>query len=221
MRNLAQEVVEMGDKKECFVVDLVGTINATFKTLARQMGIDDAAEVARGINSGEWVVVRAKKFWREGDLICFEVTSHATTGAEWNQLYGFKIGEIARSLLLSPGFKPTSGVTTKVAVLPGTLFADANRTTENIRAEADGRDLAKIVINPEVACLILEKFSEEDLKEMGLGWIIAMHNPIMGSGGSPRILGVYRLDGGCRLGAFYDGPDGRWDRGIGFAFVVS
>ena len=48
----------------------------------------------------------------------------------------------------------------------GILFEDSNRISKNIRAEAEHRNLEKP--NAEVACLIREKFTDEELKNMGL-----------------------------------------------------
>ena len=72
----------------------------------------------------------------------------------------------------------------------------------------------------EVSCLIRDMFTDEQLKEMGLWYIVTMHEPIKDSDGDPRLLHAYRLDGGGWLGAHYDRPDGEWNGSGGFAFVV-
>jgi len=41
------------------------------------------------------------------------------------------------------------------------------------------------------------------------------------SNGNPDLLDANRYDDGRRLDAYYDNPDNRWNRGLGFAFVVS
>jgi hypothetical protein len=150
------------------------------------------------------------------------VTSDGTTGAEWIdrlEKKGFRVGDYAKSVLRSKDFKPTKGVTTEIAILKGMIFDDSNRITRNIRAEADKRKLT--TLNAEVACLIRETFSDDDIKAMGLIWIVAMHDPIKDSDGDPLLLRVCRDDGGRWLSTFYDDPDGGWDRGSGFAFAVS
>lgn len=166
---------------------------------------------------------RFKKRWREEDkTIYFEVTSDGTTGEAWITSLtnkGFCLSDYAKQLLCSEDFIPTNGVTYKIAVLKGMLFEDSNRTTENIRAEAEGRSFA--TSPPEVACLIRDKISDEELEAMGLYWIITMHEPIKDSDGGPGLLGAGRGGGGGRLGTYYDYPDYRWSRGGGFAFVVS
>jgi hypothetical protein len=122
-------------------------------------------------------------------------------------------------VLRSPDFKPTSGVTTEVAVLKGMLFEDNDRITKKIRAEADKRKLSKP--NAELACLIREKFTDKEIEAMGLWYIVAMHEPINDSGGEPSLLNASRYDVGRWLGAYYGRPGSRWGRDSGFAFAVS
>ncbi|MEX1120240.1 MAG: hypothetical protein WEB94_00595 [Candidatus Paceibacterota bacterium] len=123
--------------------------------------------------------------WREeDDVIYFSVTSDGTTGEDWIKRLkgnGFRVGDYAKQVLRSPDFKPTSGVTTEVAVLKGMLFEDNVRITKKIRAEADKRKLGKP--EPELACLIRLKFTDKEIEAMGLIWIFAMHEPINDSGG--------------------------------------
>ncbi len=94
--------------------------------------------------------------WREEDgAIYFSVVSGGTTGENWIKRLpgtGFRVGYYAKKVLRSPDFKPTSGVTTEVAVLKGMLFEDNDRITNKIRAQADRRKLSKP--NAELACLI-------------------------------------------------------------------
>jgi len=161
--------------------------------------------------------------WREEEeVIYFEVTSDGTTGEQWIKRLeekGFRVSDYAKSLLLSSDFKPTSGVTYKVAVLPGTLFADSDRITKKICIEAEPRRLAKP--NPEVACLTRDKFSDEDLEEMGFWYIVTFHDPIKDSDGDPRLLAVDRVGSGRWLGAGYGNPNFGWLSSTGFALVVS
>lgn len=165
---------------------------------------------------------RLTRSWHEQDgVIYFSVTSDGTTGHQWIdrlEKKGSQLSDYAKRTLRSDDFKPTNGVTTKVAVLKGMLFEDNDRITKKIRAEADRRKLEKP--NAEVACLIREKFSDEDIEAMGLWWIVAMHEPI-DSDGSPGLLGAGRDDGGRWLGACYVRPGGGWRRFHGFAFAVS
>ncbi len=171
---------------------------------------------------GELSVSEPTHSWREqDDVIYFSVTSDGTTGKQWIKRLegnGFRVEDYAKQVLRSPSFKPTSGVTTEVAVLKGMLFTDNDRITKKIRAEADTRKLSKP--NAELACLIREKFTDEEIKQMGLRCIVAMHKLINDSGGVPSWLGVCDFDG-CWLSACCVRPDFGWNRDYGFAFVVS
>jgi hypothetical protein len=193
-----------------------GQLNAIVKKLG---GYDGAIKFLQGKLS----VSEPTRNWREQDgVIYLSVTSDGTTGPQWIERLegkGFRIGDYAKRVLRLPDFKPTSGVTTEIAILKGMLFEDNDRITKKIRAEADKRKLTKP--NAEVACLIRENFSDEEIEAMGLWWIVAMHEPIKGSGGDPYLLGADRDGGGRWLSACYDGPDDGWSRGLGFAFVVS
>jgi len=194
-----------------------GQLNAIVKMLGGEEG---ALKFLRG----ELAVSKPSCSWREEDgIIYFSVTSDGTTGEDWIKRRlegnGFRVGDYAKQALRSPDFKPTSGVTTEVAVLKGTLFEDNDRITKKIRAEADKRKLSKP--NAEVACLVREMFTDEELEAMGLVWIIAMHDPINDSGGGPSLLSAGRVGVGRWLRACYGEPGGRWGREDGFAFVAS
>ena len=180
-------------------------------------------EGAKAFLRGETTVTEPTKSWREQNgVIYFSVTSDGTTGEEWiGRLEGkkYNVGSYAKSVLRNSDFKPTKGVTTEVAVLKGMLFEDNDRITSKIRTEAEGRKLEKP--NAEIACLIREKFTDKEIEEMGLWWIVAMSDTINDSDGDPLLLGASRLGGGRYLVAYYDRPDDGWGRGDGFAFAVS
>src|SRR5205823_5456039 len=131
---------------------------------------------------------------------------------------GFNVSDYAKSVLRSPDFKPTKCVNTEVAVLKGMLFENNDRITSKIRVEADKRKLSKP--NAEIACLIREMFSDEDIKAMGLWSIVLMHEPIKDSDGTPNLLGSGHEDSYWLVG-YTVSPRSRWDRGGGFAFAVS
>lgn len=171
----------------------------------------------------ELVLVKPNHKWCEyGGIIYFSVTSDGTTGEGWItrlESRGFRVGEYAKQLLRSADFKPTTGVTTDIAALKGTLFEDDDRITKKIRTLARG--LKFEAPNAEVACLIRDKFSDEEIEAMGLTWIITMHEPIEDSDGYPGLLGAGRDGSGRWLRAYSGRPDDRWVRDDGFAFAVS
>jgi hypothetical protein len=160
--------------------------------------------------------------WTEKDgMIYFSVTSDGTSGPDWITRLegkGFQLSKWTKDVLNSSDFRPSpSGTTHNCAVLRGELFSDENRITKKIRAEAGRRKFGKP--NAEVACLIRENFSDDEIKAMGLWWLVTMHEPINDSVGGPDLLGARRYDVGRRLYACYDGPGNRWAREVGFVFV--
>ena len=196
-----------------------GQLNAIVKLLKKQAGEDGPERFLRS----ELTVSEPARSWREQDgVIYFSVTSDGTTGEAWIKRLeekGFRLSDYAKSVLRSPDFKPTSGVTTEIAVLKGMLFEDNDRITKKIRAEADRRNLTKPYA--EVACLIREKFTDQEIEAMGLWWVVAMHEPIKDSDGDPDLLLTRRSGGGLWLDAYYGMPVRGWVRDYGFAFVVS
>lgn len=166
--------------------------------------------------------VHIQNVWiEENGYILFKVTSDGTTGPEWFsrlEQKGFRVSPWAKNVLCSPEFKPTSDITTEIAILPGTLWNDDEGITSVIRAEAAARKL--LSPNAEAACLIREMFSDKELEAMGLLWIVVMHEPIKDSDGRPLLLRADRSGGGRWLSAYCDGPGRRWDRDDGFAFAV-
>ena len=171
----------------------------------------------------ELLVSEPTRSWRvEDGVIYFSVTSDGTIGEDWITRLegnGFCVGDYAKQVLRTPFFKPTNGMTTEVAVLKGMLFEDNDRITKKIRAEADKRKLGKP--EPELACLIREKFTDKEIEAMGLIWIVAMHEPINDSEGDPALLNANRRDDGLWLDARYGKSNYRWHRDFGFAFAVS
>lgn len=161
--------------------------------------------------------------WQEqGGVVYLKVTSDGTTGPEWVKRLdkkGFRVGDYAKTVLLSEEFKPTRGVATEIIIIKGTAYNDFDRSTYNIRDIAK-RGMLKTP-NMEVACLIRENFSDADIKAMGLIWIVVMHEPIKDSGRDQILLGLDRDDDGHWLRTYCGMYGRRWNSGYGFAFVVS
>jgi len=194
----------------------VDRIQAVWNILGGEDGVDRLLR-------GEVTVSEPERNWREENgEIYLTVTSDGTTGPEWIERLkemNFRISNYAKSVLCSADFNPTDGITTEVMILKGELFEDNDRITKKIRAEAERRNIA--TPNAEIACLIREKFSDEEIEKMGLWRIVAMHKAIKTSGGRSGLLGVSRGGDGRWLSAYYAYPGGRWDLETGFAFVVS
>ena len=163
------------------------------------------------------------------DAIYITVTSDGTTEPEWiNRLKakGCWVTEgRAKGFLLSEEFKPTKGVTTKIAILRRELFRGGrSQTMRDVSNFARKHKLQQP--NMEVACLLREKLTDNEIEQMGLWWIIIMHKPVIVDCGPSYIyhtlLGLSRTSGlemKC-LDMIYGGaPDDMATSDSGFAFV--
>lgn len=142
------------------------------------------------------------------------------TGSQWIgrlKAAGHNFSDCAKQLLLSPDFVPTSGVTTKIVVLPGSLWTDSDRLTSNVRTAATDRTLVKP--NAEVACLVRMMFTNEEINTMGLRWLVIMHEPIKDAGGDSHLLTV-SADDSDWLYAYCVDWAYLWYRQNGFVFAV-
>lgn len=200
-------------------------IARVFKLWAKvSMMILDGKRDATTVADALQIIVneQPRRKWREEDeVVYFSVTSDGTSGVDWItrlESKGFCVGNYAKQVLSSPGFKSTNGVTTEVAVLKGTFFKKYDRITKTICAEADKRKLSKP--NAELVCLIREKFTDKEIEVMGFRYIVALHEPINDSVGEQLFLCTVRRAGSCQLGVCYDVSNG-WYHTYGFAFVVS
>src|SRR3989338_10135356 len=106
--------------------------------------------------------------WCEQNGIIYlpPITSNGMTGPMWFEYLeeeNVRIREYAEIILYSDDFKPTKkGTIHNIIIFKDIFFEDNSRTIENIWAEEHRHALTKP--NPEVACLILNKFSVEEIK---------------------------------------------------------
>jgi hypothetical protein len=161
-----------------------------------------------------------------GDYFRFTLPiTDGTTGDEWiarlkkNRFCLCNLCDWSKSVLRSLDFEPSNGITTEVAVLKPMLFKASERITPNIRKLAGDHLLE--TPGAEVACLIREQFTLEEIKKMGLGYIIVMHKPIKDYNGDLDFLGTGQHGDSNYLRAYHDKPGFIWIRECGFAFVVS
>jgi hypothetical protein len=131
---------------------------------------------------------------------------------------GWRIGDWARKVLRHASETPTNGVTYNIVVRPGKKISNGDRITKKIRVAAEAKGWVKP--HWEIACLIRDTFTDEQLEQMGLWYIVTMHEPINDSDGVPILLYSRRDDDGRWLRADYDRPDDEWHDFGGFAFVV-
>lgn len=220
------------DEKRKLTAEELGRLQVKTNEIAKRIergaiSYDDALAGMQDVIEGKSKRLRLdlipqKKWWKANGVICLKVISDGTTGEQWIERLekkGFKISKYAKELLLSKDFKPTFGVEYTIAVLKGSIFNDTNRVTKRIRDEASARKLT--TPSPEVACLIREMFSDEEIKAMGFGWIVTFHKPIKDSDGGLRLLNARLYGDGSWLSARHDSPDDSWLDGSGFAFEVS
>ncbi len=218
---LGEETNPTISRKEIVMTMKYATLNlGTIEALVNKLG---GLEGVNRFLRGEITISEPARRWREQDgVIYITVTSDGTSGPEcikrWEKK-GLRVSDDVKQLLLSPDFKPTKGVVYEIAILKGNLFKDSHGSTRNIRNEADKRKLEKP--NAEVAYLISENFSNEEIKAMGLCWIAIFHEPIKCGDGGPFLLGVSRDVGCLRLDACAARPSRGWGIVGGFAFLVS
>lgn len=150
----------------------------------------------------------------EDDVIYFSVTSDGTSGKDWIarlEAKGLYVECHLEESLLNSNFSPTTGVTTSVAVLKGTLFKNHKRFSKVIYAEAARRGFTQLDV--ETACLVHDHFSNDEIKALGLKWIVVMD-------GLAHFFGAHRGNA-ARWLVNHRGPRFRWYKNHGFAFAVS
>ncbi len=156
-----------------------------------------------------------------GDHIILPVVvDRVSTGEEWiarTDAKGNRTDDYGKNVLRSKKFQTTPIGTYEVAVLKASSFS-SDPTTKQVRAWGKGKKFSDP--NSDIACFIREQYSDDELKEMGLWWIVVMHEPIF-SGDFSNLIGVVRGGDGRWLDACGAGSDGRWGRNGGFAFLVS
>lgn len=156
----------------------------------------------------------------------FTVTSDGASGKAWLKRLekkGFCLSTNAIELIYSRNFRRAKGVNREyeVVIIKGSFWnTDAERTTANIRAEAEKRKLWKP--NAELAFLIREKFTDKELQAMGLEWVMVMHEPITPNNlYSPYLFNVSRANDGYWLDGNWVASYLCWACTGGFAFVSS
>ena len=198
----------------------VGQLNAMVKNLMIKSGINDPVELIRLINSGELFPICAQKDWiRIGGVFYFPVSSSGLSGQQWVQYFEDqkrRITSDVSEILLSENFEASNSIY-YIALIPGGFFSDRNRVVRKIWREAKMRRFALPTL--EAICLIREKFSNDDLEEMGFNRVIALHKPIMNVDNEFVYVGtksIFKTDG---LGS-YNSFGVKLKRRDALAFIV-
>ncbi|HAQ02247.1 TPA: hypothetical protein DCZ46_01345 [Candidatus Campbellbacteria bacterium] len=205
-----------------------GRLNALVKNIMDQTGADDPNEAVRLINSGEWVVSKSVRRWTvdPDGIIRFSVTGLGLTGPEMEKHLvskGHENSDYAKQILNSQDYVPCEkGKVYNLVVLPGKLFSDGERTTENIRTDGDRRNMIHGKDLPtEIGALIRLNFTNKEIEQMGLLWLVVMHEPVKDSDSGPLLFCAGRGGDGSWLNASWDGPSSLWSREFGFVFGAS
>lgn len=120
---------------------------------------------------------------------------------------------------------PETDEVTDVAVLKGWSFLSADRKMKKIIAYAErfttfnNRKLSKL--DPNIARLVREKFTDTELGAMGLLWIVAMTEEISDLEGDPHILRPRRGDDRRQFSTHHWKISEMLFDNFGFAFKVS
>ncbi|MBU1557732.1 hypothetical protein KKC45_02115 [Patescibacteria group bacterium] len=196
-----------------------------FEAVINRLG---GEEGAKAFLRGELVVSEPVQRWTTDSdgLIRFKLTGLGFTGPEWIsrlESKGHELSTWAKDILSSSNFVSCEkGKVYNLTVLPGKLFSDEERKTKNIRVEADHRGLIHGENLPtEIGCLIRENFTNEEIKQMGLNWLVTMHEPVKDSDGDPFLLCTLWDGGWSWLGAGWGEPGIQWHREHGFVFLAS
>src|SRR3989344_207226 len=183
----------------------------------------DAVQQVLGNNDiwPELYSVFRKRVEMISNMIVRHVTMDGRTGEQFIatlESANYNVGDYAKQLLRSDKFVSTNGKTYKLVVMKGEEFEDNDRITSKIRDEAKKRGYLTPPV--EVAPLLRELVSDEELEQMGLYWLIVMHEPITASDGYPKVLGIDRDDKGRWLSACGGYSGSGWSRELGFVFLV-
>ena len=160
----------------------------------------------------------------------FTVTGTGLTAVAWISTLksaGHEIGEWARDLLSKPDYdakhRLEAGKEYKVVLVRGTEIARGHDcTTENLKAAAikEFGEQSVSGLKSELALLIRMKFSSAELEQMGLRYIVVLHEPIVDSRGESRVLCSDCLDGKSWVFADFGRPSRSWNDGGAFAFLA-
>ena len=163
----------------------------------------------------------------EGNIY-YQVISTRLTGKQWIPYLGEKEHQItdpAKNVLLRHATEsPREGVIYKIVVRPGYLFDADDRFTSTFRQYGAARGCQ--TPHWQVACLTRELFTNKELHEMGLNWIMPMHDPITNSKGEPYMLytgmiGLSSTDWRSNLFARHDEPFDRFNYACGgFGYLI-
>lgn len=201
------------------------------KAVVQRMG---GVEIADAFLRGEYELRPVAKATTSAERITFMVTGTGLTAEEWTKRLeskGYKLLGYAKEILSKPDYdrnhRLEAGKEYKIVLVRGKeIRKDSDRSTANLKAMASCEFGGQSVtgLKGELALLVSEKFTHAELEAMGLGYIIVLHEPIIGSDGHPRVLRSRRRVVGSWVRAdrvSSDSSDSRWHVRGAFAFFAS
>lgn len=148
-------------------------LNKFLNTIMKQIGETNPVKAVSLINTGEVYLSNIKTGWKNDDgVVSFSVISDKTSGPQWLKRLknkGIYVDDLAKKMLLSKEFKPTDEMVTKVAIfrVPYAMFGEAGPLPT---AEAKG--LIESINGMELACLIRDKFTNQQFLLMGCSMLV-------------------------------------------------
>lgn len=159
---------------------------------------------------------------KKKEKITFSVVSDGASCLDWNNRLKENVSYGARKIIKSHGFKKTSDIKTDIVIIKGEIFPN-NYSLVDVYVEAKKCSLREMEI--ETAYLTVEKITAEDMDNMGLQYIIVMHQPIPNGNifrNEDCLFEIIRNCECCRLELMSDRPEfSRYTRSYGFAFAAN
>lgn len=151
----------------------------------------------------------------------FQVVSDGRSGDQWLETLNSYVTEEARYLVRSKQFVASRGAVYNLVVISSNEFDEGTLTNKNIRAEAARHKY--VTPPPEVALLLREKLSNQEIRATGFNYLVVMSDPITDNEGDPGYLVLFTNPDRCGLQEFTGRPLGSWreeDSPIGFVFLA-
>jgi hypothetical protein len=201
----------------------LGTVEAVFNKLG---GIEGAKAFLRG---NQKLTPSAFERNEHGHVI-IEIEGLDLTGAqEVERLLAadYRMDDWAKSCLTSKkadsydkNHRLEAGKKYKIVLMPATVIStDSERTTDNLRKKAIEFGYQKPLAG--IVPRIRESVSDEQMKDIDVWYIAALHDPIKDSDGERLVLFALRDGDGRGLETNFGKPGHTW-RGFGcFAFLLS
>ncbi len=208
------------------IVKKIGGEEKALKLLRDELVVIEPERLAAGMPA---VVPATFETDSASGRITVKVKALGLSGEEWVarlEALKYRVSDYAKSVLRNPEYhkhRLEPGMEYTIALVRGTeIRKDRDRTTAKLR-ELGARDYGKDVhdrTKAELACLLREAVSDEQLEKWGIWYIAILHDPIADLDGGPRVLSVRRRDEGRWLDASWDEPGSKWGDDGAFGFPL-